>query len=130
MAGLKYLLLMLLLVLGCKDIWEDTWEGIGLINFDPDDYYSCKVMDARPHQFPSGRVVWGDDCETGDECGEGLGDWFDSGKQSTEIISDCPVPDGLGVLVCELDTLVYILFDEPKYDHTINVCSCSCDLDG
>ena len=119
--GLKYLLPILLLVLGC-DIGSII-RGIGLSNFVPENHYSCKLM------TDDLRAVWAYDCETGDECGEDRGDWFTSSKTSTEIETHCPVPGGLGVLVCELDTLIYYLFEEPKYDHTLNICSCSCDLD-
>jgi len=99
---LKYLLPILLLVLGC----EGEGEGEG---FDPSDAYSCTMIcpDDTPHEGQDGPPQsWGD-CEIGDECSRCDSD------------GDCPVPGGRGVLVCEYDEV-----DE------INVCSCSCDLDG
>ena len=80
--GLKYLLPILLLVLGCS-VFEDILNSLGHVA----DKWDCTLID------DDGEVaLWGgDDCETGKTC----------------FSSYCPMPGassgGRGVLVCEYD---------------------------
>ena len=106
--GLKYLLPILLLVLGCDSLSKIAGAWFPEEEYDPNADYSCTMIcpDDTPSENQDHPPQSWVDCEIGDECGR------------CESDDDCPVPGGRGVLVCEYDEV-----DE------INVCSCSCDLD-